>query len=81
MSQSAFLYLGQAYLRSGNMNGAAMAFEKAYKMDLDKDVTETALYNYAIAQSNGGRVPFSNSVKLFEDYLNRFPGSRNALRR
>lgn len=78
MSQSAFLYLGQAYLRSGNMNGAAMAFEKAYKMDLDKDVTETALYNYAIAQSNGGRVPFSNSVKLFEDYLNRFPGSRNA---
>ena len=78
LAQSAYLYIGQAYLHQDNVDAAAMAFEKAYKMDLDRDVTETALYNYAIAQSKGGRVPFANSVTIFEDFLNRFPNSKNA---
>ena len=78
LTQSAYLYIGQAYLHQENMNGAAIAFEKAYKLDFDKDITETALYNYAIAKSNGGKVPFANSVTIFEDYLNRFPNSKNA---
>lgn len=78
LAQSAYLYIGQTYLRSGNVNAASLAFEKAYKMPYDKSVQETAFYNYAIAQSRGGSVPFSNSVKIFEDFLNRFPDSKYA---
>lgn len=78
LAQSAYLYIGQAYLQSGNMNAASIAFEKAYKMDFDRDVQETAFYNFAIAQSRGGKVPFSNSVQIFEDFLNKFPKSKYA---
>ncbi len=78
LAQSAYLYIGQAYLHQDNVSAASMAFEKAYKMSYDRDVQETAFYNYAIAQSRGARTPFSNSVKIFEDFLNRFPKSKHA---
>lgn len=78
MAQSAYLYVGQAYLREDNTNAASLAFQKAYTMPYDESVRETAFYNYAIAQSRGGRTPFSSSVKLFQDFLNDFPGSRYA---
>lgn len=78
MGQSAYLYLGQAYLKEGNNDGALMAFENAYKLDFDASVRETAFYNYAVAKSRGGRVPFGNSVAIFEDFLQRYPKSRYA---
>lgn len=78
LAQSAYLYIGQAYLRNGNMTAASMAFEKAYKMDYDRDVQETAFYNYAISQSRGGNAPFANSIKVFRDFLNKFPQSKYA---
>ena len=78
LAQSAYLYIGQAYLQTENKNAALMAFEKAYKMNFDRDVQETAFYNYAIMQSKGARVPFSNSVTIFEDFLNQFPNSQYA---
>ena len=78
MAQSAYLYAGQSYLRLGNVNAASLAFEKAYTMPYDESVCETAFYNYAIAQSQGGRTPFANSMRIFRDFLNRFPNSRYA---
>ena len=78
MAQSAYLYMGQIYLNEDNVNAASLAFEKAYKMPYDQSVRETAFYNYAIAQSQGGRTPFSSSVKLFQDFLNDFPNSQYA---
>ncbi len=78
LAQSAYLYMGQIYLHEDNLNAASLAFEKAYKMPYDQSVRETAFYNYAIAQSQGGRTPFSSSVKLLQDFLNDFPNSRYA---
>lgn len=78
LAQSAYLYAGQAYLREDNVDAAALAFRKAYDMPYDENVRETAFYNYAIAQSRGGRTPFSSSVKLFQDFLNDFPNSKYA---
>ncbi len=78
LSQSSYLYIGQSYLRTGNMNAASIAFEKALEMPFDRAIQETAFYNYAITQNEGGRTPFNRSIDIFEQFLNRFPGSRYA---
>ncbi|MDE5981711.1 MAG: tetratricopeptide repeat protein, partial [Duncaniella sp.] len=78
MEQSAYLFLGQAYLKRGDKNSALMAFENAYRVDYDREVRETAFYNYAVARMDGGRVPFGNSVALLEDFLRDYPDSRYA---
>lgn len=75
MQQSAYLFLGQAYLKRGDNSSALMAFENAYRSDYDRDVRETAFYNYAVARMDGGRVPFGNSVALLEEFLKEYPSS------
>lgn len=78
IGQSAYLYLGQCAVKSGDDNAAAMSFENAYKMDFDRNVTETALYNYVAARTRGGNIPFGSSVGMLEDFLSRFPRSQFA---
>lgn len=78
MAQSAWLYLGQAYMKRGDATSAMMAFERAYRMDVDPAVSEEAFYNYAVARMDGGRVPFGNSVGLLEEFVGRYPDSRYA---
>lgn len=78
MGQSAYLYIGQSYLKEGNPNAALLALEKAYRMDFDRNVSETAFFNYAVARSEGGRTPFGSSVDMFEYFLKQYPDSRYA---
>lgn len=78
IAQSAYLYIGQSALKLAQSDLALMAFDKACKMDYDSDLKETALYNYAVAKTHGGRVPFGSSVELFEDFLRQYPRSRYA---
>lgn len=79
MGQSAFLYIGQAMIKlDEDTNGAIMAFNRALSMDYDPAVTEVAYYNYAVAKSRGANMPFTSSVKTFENFLARFPESRFA---
>ena len=51
VGQGAALYLGQIEAEEGNPSGAAINFEKAYRMGYDRKVAETALYNYVAARS------------------------------
>ena len=76
LTQSAYLYLGQAKRQLGDLNGANMAFQQAATMDCDRSVKETAYYNYAVGLSKGARTPFDKSIDLFEDFLNEYPNSR-----
>lgn len=78
MSQTAYLYIGQSLLPLGDYDGAIIAFDKALNLDFDKEVQETAYYNYAVASLKGGKVPFGNTVSTFEDFLNLYPDSRFA---
>lgn len=78
MGQSAALMLGLSYLNLGNTSAAILAFQRAIDMDFDPTVTETAFYNYAVARTEGGRVPFGNSIGTLEEFLKRFPESRHA---
>ena len=76
LSQSAYLYIGQAKRQLNDLNGANMAFQQAAMMDCDRSVKETAYYNYAVGVSKGARTPFDKSIDLFEDFLNEYPNSR-----
>lgn len=77
-AQAAWLYLGQTYVHLGNADGALLAFEKAYSASADPAVTETAFYNYIVARTQGGRLPFAKTVSMLEDFLRKFPRSRYA---
>lgn len=78
ISQSALLYLGQCSMKNGNPTDAAICFEKAYRMGYDSTVAETALFNYAVARTEGGRVPFASSAELLENFVDRYPDSKYA---
>jgi TolA-binding protein len=78
MAQSAYLYIGQALHKEGNNDAALLAFDKALRMSYDKDVEAAAFYNYAVAKSEGGSIPFGSSVSTFEEFLRRFPDSKYA---
>ncbi|MCM1348085.1 MAG: tetratricopeptide repeat protein [Firmicutes bacterium] len=78
MGQSAYLYLGQSYVKTGNADGALMAFEKAFRDNYDERVAEEAFYNYIVARVDGGRVPFGKSVSTMEEFLKKYPKSRYA---
>ncbi len=75
MAQSAYLYLGQLSARERDYSAAAMAFKAAYDLNRDPKVSETALYNYAVATMNGGQVPFGSSSKMLETFVKRYPES------
>lgn len=78
MGQSASLFIGQAMMRQANYSGAMIAFDRALRMNFDNDVREAAFYNYAVAKTEGGKIPFGNSVATFEEFLRAFPDSRHA---
>lgn len=78
LAQSAYLYLGQIAESEGDLNEAAMAFRKAAAMPFDSGVAETAMYNYIVANSKGGNVPFARSIEMHEEFLRKYPSSAYA---
>ena len=77
IAQNAYLYLGQSYLKLGDKTNARMAFEAASKSEFDRSVQEAALYNYGVLIHETFSA-FGENVRVFEDFLNRFPNSQYA---
>ena len=78
LSQNAYLYLGQSYLKLKDKNNARMAFEAAATSSFDKQVKEAAMYNYSLLIHETAFTGFGESVTIFEDFLNDFPNSKYA---
>lgn len=78
MGQSALLTIGQSQIAQGNYSAAMISLEKAFNEDYDPEIKETALYNYAVASTQGGKIPFGSTVNTFEQFLRQFPNSPQA---
>ena len=78
MGQSAYLYIGQALVNSGDKSAALLAFDKALRLPYDTKVQEAAFYNYAVAKYSGAHTPFGSSVATFEEFLRKFPMGKYA---
>lgn len=77
LMQSASLYLGHSYLKSGDKDGALLAYGNAAEQGTDMAARETALYNYSLLLNETAIVSFSKAVATFESYVNMFPDSKN----
>lgn len=78
VGQSSLVYMGQIASQRGEESLAAISFEKATRMSFDRKVSETALYNYVVARTRGGNIPFNTSVDLLEQFLRLYPNSQQA---
>ncbi|MDR1981788.1 MAG: tetratricopeptide repeat protein [Tannerellaceae bacterium] len=78
LTQNAYLYLGQCYLKQTNKHSARMAFEAAATGSFDNQVKEVATYNYALLVHETAFTGFGESVAVFENFLNSFPHSKYA---
>lgn len=76
MAQSAWLNAGISYLKINNKKSAQIAFQQASEMNVNKQIQEEALYNYALSLHEGNTMGFGESVTIFERFLNMFPNSQ-----
>ena len=77
LGQNGFFWLGNTYIQLKETLKAKLAFEAASKMNYDKTVQEEAMYNYAMTTYTSTS-PFGESVKIFDQFLTRFPHSTHS---
>lgn len=75
LAQSAWLYIGQIHLNMGDVQAAALAFDKATRQSWDNDVTETAAYNLAVTSTSGMTLPFADGAAAMESFIETYPDS------
>lgn len=75
LGQSAWLYIGQINSKNGDVQAAAMAFDKAARRSFDLGVAEAASYNRAVASTDGTSVPFTDAARVMEEFIESHPAS------
>ena len=78
MTQSSYYYMGLSYLQLKERNLARMSFEQSANYNFSSKIKEESLYNYALLIHETSYSPFSQSVTVFEKFLNEFPDSKYA---
>ena len=76
LNQNVQLQLGQSFLRLNQKQQAQMAFEAASRDNFNREVKETAMFNYALLAHETNFSVFSESITLFENFLSEFPNSQ-----
>lgn len=75
LSENAYLQLGNAYVKTGNLTNARLVYESALQTNFNPQVREEALYNYALTTYET-TTAFGESIKAFEQFLSEFPKSK-----
>jgi len=75
LSQNAYYYLADCYLKSGDKAKARNAYFSAYNLKFDKQIREESLFNYAKLCYETGFSPFNDAIKYFQQYIMEYPQS------
>lgn len=75
LSQNAYYYLADCYLKSGDKSKARNAYFSAYNLKYDKQIREESLFNYAKLCYETGFSPFNDAIKYFQQYIIEYPNS------
>ena len=77
LGQNSYFHTAMSYLKLGDKKNARMSFDKASRLDFDKQIKEDALYNYALLTYELSYSAFNESVGAFERFLKEFPDSKH----
>lgn len=72
-SQYAHYHLAECYLKTDKKQSARPAFDRAYKLGFDKNITELALFNYAKLSYELNQ---ADALKEFVKFVNDYPESQ-----
>lgn len=75
LAQNAYFIIADCYLKSNQKQYASNAFYEAYKMNIEEDITQESLLNYAKLQYEFSTNPFQSAIASFEEYVNVYPNS------
>lgn len=75
IAQSAYYHIGQASVFLDQKEAAKNAFRNAYRLEINKDIAEDALFNYAKIAYELASHPYDNAILAFEEYINKYPNS------
>jgi TolA-binding protein len=78
LAQNAYYHLADCYIQLNEKRFAMNAFLEAYKIGLDPEVTEDALYNYAKLTYELALNPYNQAIRAFEQFLGDYPNSPRA---
>jgi TolA-binding protein len=78
LAQNAYYHLADTYIRNNEKRFAMNAFLEAYKLGIDAEVTEDALYNYAKLSYELDFNPHNQAIRAFEQFLGDYPNSPRA---
>ena len=75
LAQSAWYHMADCYGKIGEKIKAKNSYYSAYQLNLDKKITEDALFAFAKLSYELDFSPFNEAVKAFSKYLKEYPES------
>ncbi|MBR1922598.1 MAG: tetratricopeptide repeat protein [Paludibacteraceae bacterium] len=77
ISESTCLHLGHAYVKTGALESAKLAYSAATSFRLNDKTREEAMYNYALT-THETSTALGESVTAFNDFLREYPATEHA---
>jgi tetratricopeptide (TPR) repeat protein len=75
LGQNAWYHMADCYLKLGEKLKAKNAYYSAYQTNLDRKITEDALFSFAKLSYEMDFTPYNEAVKAFTKYLKEYPQS------
>ena len=78
LAQNAWYHMADCYIKLGDKLKAKNAFYSAYQKNVDKNVTQEALFSFARLSYELDFSPYNEAVKSFSKYLKEYPNSKHS---
>jgi len=77
LSEKVCLNSGHAYVKMHNIEQAKLSYQAAMRINLQPQVREEAMYNYALCTYQNGTA-LGESIQAFNDFLREYPNTKHA---